>query len=357
MAAMHMFVETVFWFHPLAWWIGRRMVQERERACDEEVLRLGCEPRAYAEGILNVCAFCVSSPLACVSGVSGSDLKRRIEAIMTHRAALDLDTRRRVWLIAAGAVALIAPIAVGVMGALPGRGQNQADATSPAFEAASVKPHPDTGDRSRTRSIEPGRITVTDVTLRELILRAYDIKPYQISGPDWIQDNTYDVVATSGKAVSAEETRKMLGRLLAERFHLVFHRETRELPVFALVVAKGGPKFKERGDGGERTATPDDMGGLSFKNVSMEEFANWLSLPSMGRPVIDRTGLTGSFSFHANLFNLEKGANVKSAMVSDEATDTLLATLPPELGLDLKPQKAPIEFLVIDHAEKVPTAN
>jgi uncharacterized protein (TIGR03435 family) len=289
--------------------------------------------------------------------VSGSDLKRRIEAIFTNRAARNLDIRRRILLIAAGAAALIAPIAVGALGALPGRGQTHAEATAPTFEAASVKPHQDTGERSRTRSIEPGRITVTDVTLRELILRAYDVKPYQVSGPDWIQDNTYDVAATAGKAVSAEETRRMLGELLAERFHLVFHRETRDLPVFALVVAKGGPKFKERGDGGERTAMPDDQGGLLFKNVSMDEFATWLSLPSMGRPVINRTGLTGSFSFHANLFNLEKGANVKSAMVSDEATDTLLATLPQELGLDLKAQKAPIEFLVIDHADKVPTEN
>jgi uncharacterized protein (TIGR03435 family) len=241
------------------------------------------------------------------------------------------NTRRRILLIAAGAVALIGPIAVGIFGALPSRGQTYAETTAPAFEAASVKPHGDTAERNRTRSIEPGRITCSDVTLRELILMAYDVKPYQISGPDWIQDNTYDVAATAGKAVSAQETRRMLGPLLAERFHLVFHRETRELPVFALVVAKGGPKFKEPGDGGDHTVTPDGEGSLSFKNISMANLATWLSLPSMGRPVIDRTSLAGSFSFRANLFDLEKGANVKSAMVSDTATDTLLATLPAQL--------------------------
>src|SRR6266700_2472213 len=70
-AAVHMFVETVFWFHPLVWWIGKRMVEEREHACDEEVLRLGSEPRAYAEGILSICKLYVESPLMCVSGVSG----------------------------------------------------------------------------------------------------------------------------------------------------------------------------------------------------------------------------------------------------------------------------------------------
>src|SRR5258708_23167465 len=94
-AAMHMFVETVFWFHPLVWWIGKRMVEERERACDEEVLRLGSEPRVYAEGILNVCKSYLSSPLACTSGVTGADLKRRIEAIVTNRAARNLDPIRK----------------------------------------------------------------------------------------------------------------------------------------------------------------------------------------------------------------------------------------------------------------------
>src|SRR5581483_6219205 len=77
-AALHMFVETVFWFHPMVWWIGKRMVAERERACDEEVLRLGSAPRAYAEGILNVCKSYLPSPLDCASGITGSDLKKRI---------------------------------------------------------------------------------------------------------------------------------------------------------------------------------------------------------------------------------------------------------------------------------------
>jgi bla regulator protein BlaR1 len=359
-AALQMFVETVFWFHPLVWWIGKRMVEERERACDEEVLRLGSEPRVYAEGILNVCKSYLSSPLACASGVTGPDLKRRIEAIVTHRAARSLDTRRRILLIAAGTVALIGPIAVGIMGALPSRGQTRAESPAPAFEAASVKPHPDTARRDRTRTIEPGKITFMEITLRELILRAYNVKPYQISGPDWIQDMRYDVVAMAGKAVGVQEIQRMLGPLLADRFHLVFHRETRELPVFALVVAKGGPKFKEPGDGGDSTVRPDGEGGLAFHNFSMDELAAWLTLPSIGRPVIDHTNLAGSFSFHANLFNLEKGTppdELKRAMVNSEAGDTLRVTLPEQLGLKLEAQKAPLEILVIDHADKVPTAN
>ena len=81
-AAIHLFVEGVVWFHPLVWWIGKRIFEERERACDEEVLRLGNRPRAYAQGILKVCELYLESPLECVAGVSGSNLRRRIERIM-----------------------------------------------------------------------------------------------------------------------------------------------------------------------------------------------------------------------------------------------------------------------------------
>ena len=78
-----MIVEAMFWFHPLVWWIGVRLLEERERACDEKVLRPGNEPRDYAEGILNVCKLYVESPLVCMSGVTGSDLRKRIQAILT----------------------------------------------------------------------------------------------------------------------------------------------------------------------------------------------------------------------------------------------------------------------------------
>ena len=104
-AALHMFVEAIFWFHPLVWWIGSRLIDERERACDEEVLRLGSEPQVYAEGILNVCKFYLESPLPCASGVTGSDLKKRIEAIMTNRIAHRLTTARKV-LLASAAIAV-----------------------------------------------------------------------------------------------------------------------------------------------------------------------------------------------------------------------------------------------------------
>jgi len=110
-AAIHMIVETLFWFHPLVWWIERRLVDERERACDEEVLRVTGEPQTYAEGILNVCKFYKESSLVCVSGVTGSNLKTRIEEIMANRIAQKVGFVRALLLVAAGLSVVIVPVA------------------------------------------------------------------------------------------------------------------------------------------------------------------------------------------------------------------------------------------------------
>jgi TonB family protein len=120
-AAMHMVVQAVFWFHPLVWWLGARLVDERERACDEDVIRAGAEPQVYAEGILRTCEFYVESPMACVTGVTGSDLKKRIEQIMRGHETLRLGTPKRLLLSAAAVAALVAPVIVGAATAPPRR--------------------------------------------------------------------------------------------------------------------------------------------------------------------------------------------------------------------------------------------
>src|SRR5580704_12369692 len=128
-AAVHMTVEAVFWFHPLVWWIGARLMEERERACDEEVLRNDAEPEVYAEGILNVCKFYLASPLRCVSGVTGSNLKKRIEEIMTRRALYSLSLGKKMLLAGAATLAIGMPIAIGIFNAPPVRAQS--DASTP----------------------------------------------------------------------------------------------------------------------------------------------------------------------------------------------------------------------------------
>jgi TonB family protein len=113
-ALVHMLVEAVFWFHPLVWWIGARLVEERERACDEAVLRAGHDGCAYAEGILNVCEGYVAAKLKCAAGVSGADLKRRIVAIASYRATRELPMRKKVLLASAAVAAALAPVVFGI---------------------------------------------------------------------------------------------------------------------------------------------------------------------------------------------------------------------------------------------------
>jgi beta-lactamase regulating signal transducer with metallopeptidase domain len=117
LAAIHMLVEALFWFFPLVWWLGARLNAERERACDESVLADGNDPQIYAEGILKVCRAYLQSPLACVAGVSGADLKKRIETIAENRLILQLNAARKFVLSASAAVALALPLALGLMAA------------------------------------------------------------------------------------------------------------------------------------------------------------------------------------------------------------------------------------------------
>jgi uncharacterized protein (TIGR03435 family) len=114
-AAIHMVVAAAFWFHPAVWWIKARLLDERERACDEAVLRLGNQAQLYAESILNVCKFYVEAPMACMSGVTGSDLKRRIVRIMSEQAARKLDWGRKLLLCAAGMATVAAPVVFGLV--------------------------------------------------------------------------------------------------------------------------------------------------------------------------------------------------------------------------------------------------
>ena len=104
-AAIHMLIANLFWFHPLLWWLGARLVEERERACDESVVDAGNDPKTYAGSILKVCAFYIQSPLVCAAGVSGANLKRRMETIMENRTTLRLNAAKKSLLVAVAAVA------------------------------------------------------------------------------------------------------------------------------------------------------------------------------------------------------------------------------------------------------------
>jgi hypothetical protein len=116
--AAHMLVEVLFWFHPLVWWLGTRLVDERERACDEEVIRWGGDPQVYAWSILNICKHYIEVPLACVSGVTGSDLKHRIERIMKNEGPRTLNAWRKILITTGGIAAIVVATTVAGLVAL-----------------------------------------------------------------------------------------------------------------------------------------------------------------------------------------------------------------------------------------------
>jgi uncharacterized protein (TIGR03435 family) len=265
-AALHMAVETVFWFHPLIWWMGARLVEERERTCDEEVLRQGNQPDTYADAILNVCKLYVESPLACVSGVSGAGIRKRIEAIMLNRGMPELNRAKKFLLAGAGAAALTVPILAGL---LIGVGNAQPAASKLKFEAASLRPC-DSGAAARGgrgsnrgeggglgNAWTPGRITRTCVTTMTLIQDAFvryaDGKteptfamrvPPVNGAPSWTTSDLYTLEAKAeGNASKPAMFGPMLQSLLRDRFGLKLHYETKIVPSWELTVAKGGSRL------------------------------------------------------------------------------------------------------------------
>jgi uncharacterized protein (TIGR03435 family) len=379
-AAVHMVVEALFWFHPLVWWLGARLVEERERACDEEVLRLGTERQVYAEGILKTCEFCVESPLACVSGVTGSDLKNRIVRVMTQRGADKLCFAKKVALVAAGTMAVAGPLVFGLLNAPQGVAQlaQGSAALFPPFEVASIR-------LNKSRSPLPGvhlfggRFNATGPAI-ELIMWAYGrnshpIGPDQIlGGPGWIKSDLYDINAKVDDSLVEGDWKKltfdqqwdqvmlMLQSLLIDRFKLRLRHEAKELPVYAVVLAKRGPKFAEDNTHPEIGATTIHAQGkeIELEAVSCDigTFVSVLSIhPELrGRVVLDKTGLRGhyTFKFHWTMENPAAlgGPTADSAAPPESLGPSLSTALREQLGLELKSEKGPVDVLAIDRIER-----
>ncbi len=161
------------------------------------MLQAGANPQAYAEGILKICELYLASPLACVAGVTGANLQRRVLAILSGRIAPGLTFTRKVLLAAAGTAALVAPFVIGMISTRPVRAQSSA-AASPKFGVASVKPS-DPRSHGVASSGDPSRFTIHNVMIRFLISLAYDVKDFRIpAGPHWLDSDRYDIEATYG---------------------------------------------------------------------------------------------------------------------------------------------------------------
>ncbi|HEY4084393.1 MAG TPA: M56 family metallopeptidase [Bryobacteraceae bacterium] len=339
-AAIQMLVETVFWFHPLVWWIGKRIFEEKERACDEAVLRLGNDPRIYAQGILKVCELSLGSPIACVSGISGGNLPQRIERIVSRGAIRKL-TRARKLLLAFAAVAGIAvPIAIGQQTA------------APKFEVASIRANHLGSTSSDLGPPVGNRFTARNIYIKILMRVAYNVQDFQIVGaPDWTETERFDIQATANRSnVNRDEYRQLLQSLLTERFGLSAHRETRDAPVFLLTTASGGSKLKESECAKDaapnacQTAERTDRGSLRGHFVPMSELCSVLESIT-GRPVLDRTNLAGKYEIDLKW--------VPGLAESDDLTGPSLTTaIEEQLGLKLQSGKGPVSMLVVDHVER-----
>jgi len=235
--------------------------------------------------------------------------------------------------------------------------------TPPQFEVASIKPsNPDAPRPGRLQSIQvvtsPGRLSARNAKLTDLVKGAYALEDYQISGgPAWIADARFNVEAKSTDNANRDRLLAMLRTLLADRFKLALHRETKDLAIYALVAAKSGPKFRPlkadeaqcwQGCPGSPAKTNH------WRQNNLPSLALYLTRLGADRPVIDKTGLTGYFGLDLDMAKVmqESSQSVGGTPTNGSIFDATLNAVQDELGLKLMPAKAPIEIFVIDHAEK-----
>jgi uncharacterized protein (TIGR03435 family) len=234
------------------------------------------------------------------------------------------------------------------------------------FEAASIKPSAPTGGRVRVgiETMPGGRISMTGVTVKILIQQAYAVRDFQITGgPNWLGSDRYDIMAKPETAVSGDQVKTMVQGLLASRFQLKFHRETKELQTYALVVAKGGSKLKAS----EMAASGDGRGGGQMRIGRGQFLADGATISGLvdrlgdvlGRSVIDKTGLTGNYDIKLEWTPDENEGGMMRVVQGrgDQPPDaptgpSLMTALQEQLGLKLESTKGPVALLVIDHVEK-----
>jgi uncharacterized protein (TIGR03435 family) len=258
--------------------------------------------------------------------------------------------------------AAIAIAAVGLVSTAESRAQSQPAAAPQTFDVASVKlAVPDAGRGGRGGRgggirTDPQMLTGRNVTLKQLIAYAYHLWNYQIAGgPNWLDSDAYEIEARTDRPFNPEQFRPMLQALLAERFKLTLHRETKQVPIYSLVVDKNGPKFHPR-KGGVDAST--EQRGISFDDLP--SLAGILS-NFCDRPVVDQTGLKGDFDLQLDTRKaMEAWEQERATQPGNDGGgprgNAISAAAQDQFGLKLVPAKGSVELLVIDHAEK-PTAN
>ena len=400
-AAFHGLIEAIFWFHPLVRWMSAKLNEERERACDERVIERNARPETYAESILKVCAYCIEPATPCISGVSGGDLKERILHIMARRPGTALSFGRKALLGFAALCVLAAPVGFGMLhgqsasSTAPESGQDSTNlADLPKYDVSSIKPYKADDGRVMIR-LTPDGVSMHGVPMRLLLPQAFSVEEDRILGePAWVKSNRYDIEAKVApedapklKDLKVDQRNAMMLQLLVDRFHLKYHREKRELPMYSLVVAKDGLKMKPtkadqdppeaeapqtgaapgHGDGQSPQMRKGMMmmnpGHLESTGTSLDMLAHVLSR-QLGRTVVDKTGLTGEYDFKLdytpdNMPMPPHGASdgaPKPEMQVDSGAPSIFTAVEEQLGLKLEATKGMVDVIVIDHID-LPTEN
>lgn len=257
----------------------------------------------------------------------------------------------------------------------------QTPSPSAAFDAVAIKPAAPSADGRILVGIQggpgtpkPGQMDFWNISIADLIQNAYNVKNFQVSGPDWLWSERFDITAKVPSGATKDEGRVMIQNMLAQRFKLVLHRTTKEGSIYSLVVAKGGPKLKEAEAG--PTVTPKRMmmmdgSGLlkmDLKGATVATLVDMLGM-QVDRPVRDATGLSGTYDIAMEFAPDPAIMAMKMGGIGQpppgqagngpdlNGAPMIFSALTDQLGLKLEPMKGPVEHLVIESVEKTPTEN
>jgi uncharacterized protein (TIGR03435 family) len=348
-AAIHMAVEAVFWFHPLAWWIGAQLIEERERACDEAVVASGADPHTYAEGILEVCRLYIESPLPCAAGVGGgTTLNDRVRRLAEHWTSRTLSPAWNAVLAIVPALVLGAPVVIGAA-TTPRALAQPATADRPAFESASIAAGVD--GSAQTVQMQGSVFELRNHSLRQMVAFAYDVQDAQVDERNVAVSRRYTITATARRRWwgGLPDYRAMLRTLLEERFELEAHRETQRVP--ALVLGRA-PNSESRLPVPQTFATRryirSDTQSFEAVNLPVRTVTDWLSL-TFRKPVVDETRLGSDDDVYS--------FKVQWPQSSETHLTALSRALEEQIGLSLSEAERDIELVVVDRvAEPVDIA-
>ena len=229
---------------------------------------------------------------------------------------------------------------------------------APTFEVASVKASPPSAEGMRMRvqpvvTWSPGGVTMLNASLKALIQWAYHVQTIQVIGSGWLDSTRYDIVAKTSAPATNEQLRQMMQTLLADRFKLAFHRDTKEMQAYVVTVAKTGHKMKPSEGEGPIEMKPTGKGlNILFTHVTLAELAEMASSPLNG-VVVDQTGLKGAWDFtiDGSMFAMQRPADEM------EAIGMMIQVMNDQLGIKIDQKKVPAEVLIVDRAEKIPVEN